>query len=67
MDRKKVGRPSKGERRMVRTRVSVAVHAAFYTEAARRGITVTDFLGELMAREVGVPYSSTQEALPRTA
>ncbi len=51
---------------MVRTRVPVEVHEAFYNAAARRGMTVTDLLGELMAREAGVPYS-TQEALPRTA
>ncbi len=62
MEHRKTGRPSKGEREVVRARLPVHLRTALQDEAARRGVTLNDFLGELIAREVGVPYSS-QEAL----
>lgn len=35
-------------------------------EAARRGITLTDFVGQLAARELDMPYTA-QESLPISA
>jgi hypothetical protein len=66
MERKKTGRPSKGERRLVRAKLPVPLAQALQTEAARRGMTVTDFLGELAANATGVPYRH-QEALSLSA
>ena len=40
-----------------------ALLAAVREHAARRGMTVTDLIGELLATEVGIPYQ-TQEGLP---
>jgi len=39
-----------------------ALHEAVRAEAERRGTTVNDFVGELLADVTGVPYSP-QEAL----
>jgi len=62
MERRKPGPPSKGEREEVRARVPVALRRALQEEAARRGMTFNDFVGEALADLVGVPYSH-QEAL----
>ena len=45
MEQKKTGRPSKGTRERVVTRVSPELAEALRAEAARRGMTVTDLLG----------------------
>jgi hypothetical protein len=66
MERKKPGRPSKGERRIVRALLPVRLAEALYDEAARRGMTVTDLLGELASSATGVPYIN-QEALSLSA
>ena len=62
MTRRKIGRPSKGEREEVRAKVPVSLRRAVQEEAARRGMTVNDLVGELLADCTGVPYTS-QEAL----
>jgi len=62
MARGKIGRPSKGDREEVRARVPVPLRRALRQEAARRGMTYNDFVGEILADAVGVPYSN-QEAL----
>ena len=66
MERKKTGRPSKGDRRQVRARVPVALFDALQREAERRGMTCNDLVGEHLAALVGVPYSP-QEALSLSA
>ncbi len=66
MERRKTGRPSKGDRRMVAARLPRPLAEAAHEHAARRGMTITDFVGELIAAEVGTIYQ-TQEVLPRTA
>jgi hypothetical protein len=66
MERRKTGRPSKGQRREVRARVPVSLFEALHTEAGRRGMTVNDLVGEHLAALVGVPYSP-QEALSLSA
>lgn len=66
MERKKTGRPSKGERRLVRAKLPVPLAQALQAEATRRGMTLNDFLGELAANATGVPYSS-QEVLSLSA
>lgn len=63
MERKKGGRPSKGDRRLVSYKLPTALLAAVREHAALRGMTVTDLIGELLAAEVGIPYQ-TQEGLP---
>jgi predicted HicB family RNase H-like nuclease len=65
MERKKTGRPSKGERTPINFRVPPALHIAAKKHAEDRGMTLNDFLGELLAEEVGVPYQ-IQEGLPLT-
>lgn len=65
MERRKPGRPAKGEREEVRARVPVQLRRALQAEAARRGMTFNDFVGEALAELVGVPYAP-QEGLPLT-
>lgn len=66
MERRKTGRPSKGDREMVRARLPRPLAKALHAEARRRGITVNDFIGELAARELQLPYDE-QERLPLSA
>lgn len=65
MERKKTGRPSKGDRRMASFKLPTPLLAAMRKHAAERGMTATDLVGELIASEVGMPYQ-TQEGLPLT-
>lgn len=62
MERRKPGRPSKGPRREIRSRLSNQLYDAVHAEAARRGMTVNDLVGEQLAELTGVPYNP-QEAL----
>ncbi len=66
MERKKPGRPSKGDRGHLSALLPRPLLAAAHEHAARAGMTLTDLVGELLAAEVGTTYQ-TQEALPRTA
>lgn len=63
MERKKTGRPSKGPRSRVESRIPVPLYEAAKTRADQRGMTLSDLVGELLAAEVGVPYQN-QEGLP---
>lgn len=63
MERKKTGRPSKGDRRHVSFKLPTPLLAAMREHAARRGMTATDLVGELLAAEVGLSYQF-QEGLP---
>lgn len=63
MERKKTGRPSKGEREPILFRVPPALRLAAKQYAEQQGMTLNDFLGELVAAKVGVPYQN-QEGLP---
>jgi predicted HicB family RNase H-like nuclease len=65
MERKKTGRPPKGERTLVNFRVPPTLHQAAKERAQEQGMTMNDFLGELLSAELGVPYQS-QEGLPLT-
>jgi hypothetical protein len=65
MERKKTGRPSKGDRKLASFRLPVPLIDALKPHAAERGMTVTDLVGGLLAAEVGIPYQ-TQEGLPLT-
>jgi predicted HicB family RNase H-like nuclease len=66
MEHKKRGRPSKGDRRPVITRLPRALADAAQEHAARQGMSFNDLVGLLLSREVGVPYSD-QEALSLSA
>jgi hypothetical protein len=63
MERKKTGRPSKGDRRHVSFKLPTPLLDAMREHAAQRGMTATDLVGELLAAEVGMKYQ-TQEGLP---
>lgn len=63
MERKKIGRPSKGDRRLVSFKLPTPLLAAMREHAAQKGMTATDLVGELLAAEIGMPYQ-TQEGLP---
>lgn len=63
MERKKTGRPSKGDRTPISARVPIPLYDAAKSHAEQLGMTLNDFLGELLAAEVGVPYQN-QEGLP---
>lgn len=62
VERRKPGPVGKGPRKSMRTRLPDPLHDAVHSEAARRGMTVNDFVGEVLAHVTGVPYSH-QEAL----
>ena len=62
MEQRKPGRKSKGDRVELKSRIPRHLHGAVHAEAARRGMTVNDLVGGVLADLVGVPYSS-QEAL----
>lgn len=63
MERRKIGRPSKGERRGVYFKLPVPLLDALREHVARSGMTATDVVGEAIAAELGVPYQ-VQEGLP---
>lgn len=65
VERRKPGRPSKGDRGHISALLPRPLLAAAHEHAALTGMTLTDLIGELLAAEVGVPYQ-TQEALTRT-
>lgn len=63
-----VARPSKGPRVQLKVRVPDALHSAMAAAAARQGKTLNDYLGEMLARDTGVPYyPSAEEQLPQSA
>lgn len=62
MERRKPGRRSKGPRVQLKARVPEELHHAVLAEAARRGMTLNDLVGETFAGLTGVPYTC-QEAL----
>lgn len=64
MEHKKPGRPSKGERDRFDVRLPKDLAAAARAEAARRGLTFVDLVGELVAAELDMTYTTTQEELP---
>lgn len=65
VEHKKPGRPSKGSRKQVKVRLPDALAVAFQQEAERRGISVTDWIGQFAAEQTGIPYQP-QEELPLT-
>lgn len=65
MERKKPGPAPRGDRRMANFRLPVHLLDALREHAAAQGMTATDFVGQLIADEVGVPYLA-QEGLPLT-
>lgn len=66
MERRKTGRPSKGDREEVKMRVPRPLADALRAEASRRGVTINNLLAEIASREVGVPYTN-EESLPISA
>lgn len=66
MEHKKTGRPSKGDRDRLPVRLPKAFAAAAKQHAARRGQTFNDYVAELLAADMGMPYTD-QEALSLSA
>ena len=62
----KPGRPSKGVRVPVQAMVPLALRRAIREQAAQRGMSINDFLGDALAEATGVPYTN-QEGLDKTA
>ncbi len=62
VEQRKIGRPSKGEREFVRARVPIPLRRAAEGRAKALGMTLNDYVGQLLAEDTGVPYS-TQEGL----
>ena len=49
------GRRSKGERRLVVTRLATEIADQFAEAATQRGLTVSDYLATLVYSELGLP------------
>ena len=62
MEHRKTGRPSKGERELVRARIPIPLRRAAEDRAKALGMTLNDYVGRLLADDTGVPYTE-QEAL----
>lgn len=62
VERKKPGPKGKGPRKELRPRIPERLHEAVCRDAAAAGMTLNDYVGELLAERTGVPYSP-QEAL----
>ena len=58
----KRGRPSKGDRSVLWTRVPSEVGDAIRTEAARRGLPYGDVCAEILSAHYGVNYAPTRTA-----
>jgi hypothetical protein len=66
MEPKKPGRKSKGDRCQVNTLQPRALVNAAAAKAARHGMTLTDYVGQLLADDLGMTYQA-QEALSLSA
>lgn len=66
MERKKPGRRSRGDRRQVNTMQPRALADAAAVKAAAGGMSLTDYIGQLLARDLGMTYDM-QGALPLSA
>ncbi len=63
MERRKPGRPSKGNRRRVCYMLPVELLDAARSYAVQHGMTATDLVGEALAAHLGTRYQ-VQEGLP---
>ena len=63
MERKKTGRPRRGERKQAGYMLPVTLLAAMRRYASERGMSVTDLVGEAVAARIGEPYMP-EEGLP---
>lgn len=66
MEHKKPGRPSRGDRAQLNVWQPRALYEAAKAKAAQQGMTVTDYIGLLMAADLDMPYDA-QEALSLSA
>ena len=56
------GRPSKGERRVVVTRVATDIADQVAAAAGERGMTISDYLATLLYRDLGIPVAEPEPA-----
>lgn len=66
MERKKPGRKSRGDRRQMNTLQPRALADAAAEKATAHGLSLTDYIGQLLAHDLGMVYDA-QEALPLSA
>ncbi len=52
---------------MITPRLPRRLHAAAKEKAAELGMSLNDFVGELLSRETGVPFYENQEPLIKSA
>lgn len=56
MEKKRIGRPSKGQRKRLQVRLPLELADALEYQAAKAGMTVNDYVGHMAAQMTGVPY-----------
>lgn len=67
---RRIGRPSKGERTRLVTRVPVELKAAVHRAAREHDMTENDYVSAILAAEIGLTdlvAPIQQEVLPQTA
>ena len=55
------GRPSKGERRLVATRLATDIADRVAAAVEQRGITVSDYIAALVYSDLGIPLPPAAE------
>ena len=63
----KGGRKSKGDRRLIATRIDASVAVEVAAAAAERGMTVSDYLADLVYRDLAKPCPNPNQQLRLTA
>ncbi len=63
----KIGRPSKGDRTVLWSRVPTEVADAVKAEAARRGLPYGDVAAEILSAHFGVDYAPTRTSRDQEA
>lgn len=61
MEHRKIGRPSKGEREVVRARLPIALRRAVEERAKTLGMSLNDYVAQLLSADTGVPYTDQEE------
>lgn len=61
------GRPSKGERDLIKAKVPVLLKAAAREKAGSQGLDLTEYIERLIARDLGLETPGEQEVLLKPA
>ena len=60
------GRPGKGDRRLMATRLATDIADRVAAAVEQRGITVSDYLAALVYSDLGLPLPATAEPASQT-